>query len=72
MDRNGNCFVDVDECFDGNHICPDDQICINTIGSYQCEWYENAAMRNGKNEMIFLTLQWTLQFCFQKTLLLLK
>ena len=53
MDKNGNCFVDVDECFDGNHICPDDQMCINTIGSYQCEWYENAAIRNGKDIMIF-------------------
>ena len=70
MDKNGNCFVDVDECFDGNHICPDDRMCINTIGSYQCECYENAAMRNGKN-IIFLTLQW-IYFVFKKASLLLK
>ena len=54
VDKNGNCFVDaLDECFDGSHICPDDRICINTIGSYQCEWSENAAMRKGKNKMIY-------------------
>ena len=70
MDKNGNCFVDVDECFDGNHICPDDRMCMNTIGSYQCEWYQNAAKRNGKNIIIFLTFQW-IYFVFKKTLFLL-
>ena len=53
VDKNGNCFVDVDECFDGNHVCPDDRICINTIGSYRCEWTEHAALRNGKNKTEF-------------------
>ncbi len=28
------CFVDINECNDGSHIC--NQVCTNTVGSYKC------------------------------------
>ena len=34
--RNGKC-VDIDECAEGLHSCPDDAMCMNQKGSYSCQ-----------------------------------
>ena len=33
-----NCHTDIDECNEGNHKC--EQVCENSIGSYQCSCFD--------------------------------
>ena len=31
------CFnLDIDECESGQHECPDEAVCVNSVGGYQC------------------------------------
>ena len=30
-------YIDIDECMNGNYTCRQNEICINTLGSYDCQ-----------------------------------
>jgi hypothetical protein len=29
-------FIDIDECATGKHKCPDEKVCVNSVGGYEC------------------------------------
>ncbi|XP_060787017.1 hemicentin-1 isoform X2 [Neoarius graeffei] len=37
LNTNSNSCQDIDECVDGSHMCPYNQLCVNTIGKYRCQ-----------------------------------
>ena len=35
--------IDIDECMTGNYTCHQNQNCINTLGSYDCQCFQSYA-----------------------------
>ena len=51
-------FTDVNECIEGNTVCPDHSTCKNAPGSYECPCNEGYEFVNGACDGKFvLTLQ---------------
>ncbi|XP_060737332.1 hemicentin-1 isoform X1 [Tachysurus vachellii] len=36
INTESNSCQDIDECVDGSHMCPHNQLCVNTVGNYRC------------------------------------
>ena len=56
---NGRECVDMDECFEGTHLCSPTANCTNTIGGYTCEclpgFYGDGFICQSKYTMAFYT-----------------
>ena len=53
-----NCaIVDIDECLESNETCPDNSICINTNGSFDCICGPGFQFQNGTCQGILLPLR---------------
>ncbi|KAK3540674.1 hypothetical protein QTP70_034595, partial [Hemibagrus guttatus] len=37
INTESNSCQDIDECVDESHMCPYNQLCVNTVGKYRCE-----------------------------------
>ena len=61
-----NCLDDLDECKGGKYVCDHNAICVNTVGSYQCNCRDGYYM--GEDSICISTI--TFYYLFYILLLL--